>query len=228
MGKAWIAGTLALGGTIAWLAGEPAPRILPCGEDAGCPAGGTCVDGRCVVPLLLFATAPAARCGDGICDLAAGECEGICGADCPDVPCRLPCRLDGICQQEEGAGCPDCQPAGCNFDGLCTVGESPRCPDCTCGDGYCDSAAGECIDGCPGDCPITPCAARCDFDARCEPSESAACPDCSCGDGVCVPEIEDCAICPLDCGACPSGCGDGICGPEDPPDCSDCRPDEGG
>jgi hypothetical protein len=202
--------------------------VRACSTDADCTTvGARCVDERCALPLfLLVAERSEAGCGDGICELAAGECEGICPADCPDVPCSLPCALDGICQQGEGANCPDCYPAGCNFDGLCTVGESPRCPDCSCGDGFCDTGAGECVDTCPEDCPGTPCERACDYDASCEEGESDACPDCSCGDGICEPGIEDCAVCALDCGPCPEGCGDGVCAPDDPPGCEDCEPED--
>ena len=226
MWKRWIPGAIALAGTVAWLALEPEPPVRPCASAATCGAGERCVRGRCRRPFVVVAVVAGERrrlpCGDGVCDLAAGECEGICPDDCPDVPCNLPCTLDGICAAEEGRSCPDCWPAGCNFDGLCSVGESARCPDCSCGDGYCDSAAGECVDTCEADCPTTRCTRACDFDASCEAGEAEGCPDCSCGDGICDPELEGCDVCALDCGPCPSGCGDGVCTSDDPPGCPDC------
>ncbi|WP_373045452.1 hypothetical protein [Vulgatibacter sp.] len=232
----WIPGLVAMVGTVAWLVLEPAPTVRPCADGPDCGPGERCEGARCVAarppePIRLLFAARTGRerepvrapCGDGICDLAAGECVGACPADCPDVPCALPCKLDGVCSEGEGATCPDCYPAGCNFDGLCTVGESPRCPDCSCGDGYCDTGAGECIGTCPGDCPGTRCERVCDFDAACEAGESESCPDCTCGDDICDPAVEDCAVCALDCGPCAAGCGDGICTADDPPGCPDCE-----
>ena len=230
MWKGWIPGAIALAGTVAWLAMEPAPQVRSCASSASCAAGERCVQGRCRNPIRLVVAVAGERralpCGDGVCDLAGGECEGLCPVDCPDVPCGLPCVLDGVCAQEEGRGCPDCWPAGCNFDGLCTVGESGRCPDCSCGDGYCDSGAGECVGTCEADCPTTPCVRACDFDAACEEGEGDGCPDCSCGDGICDPRLEACDVCVLDCGPCAEGCGDGICTADDPPGCPDCVGDD--
>lgn len=238
MRKGWIPGIVAFFGTFAWLGQDERSGPPPCAADGDCAAAERCVGARCETAppperiVLTFAARTgrerepvAAPCGDGVCALAEGECAGVCPDDCPDVPCSLPCALDGACEPGEGATCPDCFPAGCNFDALCTVGESPRCPDCSCGDGFCDTAAGECVGTCAADCPGTACAAACDFDASCEPGESDGCPDCSCGDDVCDPAIEDCEICALDCGACPSGCGDGVCTPDDGPECGDCMPE---
>ncbi len=237
MWKGWVPGAVAMLGIFAWFGvDDRPPGPPPCAGDVDCAEGEHCVAAHCEPkpppgPIrLAFADGRArepvqAPCGDGVCDLGAGECDGACPGDCPDVPCSLPCALDGVCMRGEGATCPDCYPAGCNFDALCTVGESPRCPDCSCGDGYCDTSAGECASTCPADCPGTRCTAACDFDAACERGEADGCPDCSCGDDYCDPVFEDCEICAHDCGTCPSGCGDGVCSPDDGPNCADCVPE---
>lgn len=227
MERRWLVGIFAIAGAVGWVrVGSELGRNRPEGGLTKPRLFGPTASG--LVPPATRPDARGASCGDGTCDLAAGECDASCPDDCADVPCDQPCDLDGRCDAEEGAACPDCYAPGCNFDGRCTVGENPRCPDCSCGDGFCDSGGGECEETCPGDCPGTVCVRACDFDGICGPDEAASCPDCSCGNRVCEPAIEDCEICPLDCGACADGCGDGICAPGEGPDCEDCVPGGGG
>jgi N-acetylneuraminic acid mutarotase len=88
-------------------------------------------------------------------------------------------------------------------DGACVSSCTPLCDARACGD-----------DGCGGQC------GTCEVTARCTPA--GTCEELPrCGDGVCD-EIENCAICPGDCGQC---CGDGACAPDEgcancPSDCS--------
>jgi hypothetical protein len=134
--------------------------------------------------------------------------------------------------------CLDSQVANC-----CTPG-TPS----TCGDGTCDTAAGEtstscasdcgastwCGDGfcngtensstCLSDCPVTPYCG----DGSCNNGENnASCPgDCPsvgayCGDGFCNGS-DTCSNCSADCGACPY-CGDGSCAGSET--CSSCALD---
>ena len=106
-------------------------------------------------------TAVGELCGDGECDVAAGESALTCPQDC--------CRCgDGACM---AAGCgegwveglmtcaTDCAECG---NGDCDPGEGPvKCPaDCcgTCGDGQCKGGlCGEKAKVCPQDCAAAGC-----------------------------------------------------------------------
>jgi hypothetical protein len=54
-----------------------------------------------------------------------------------------------------------------------------------------------------------------DCDAVCSPRciAGAPCDLPRCGDGVCNDQLENCRICPGDCGACTPVCGDFVCDP---------------
>jgi len=164
-------------------------------------------------------------CGDGSCDIPAGE--GPC--NCPD-DCGLPeaenhpivCE-DGLdndcdgaidCADPECAGTPTCPP-GCNSNGLCEppLGENPcTCPP-DCGQAILEHPSqGNCQDGIDNNCNgLIDCA-----DPDCATDPTCAGP--VCGDGVCAtPAGENPCTCPADCGPqmageaeLPQGCTDGI------------------
>lgn len=109
----------------------------------------------------------------------------------------------------------------------------------TCGDNFCDGAAGETCSTCAKDCG--PCAqpAACG-DATCNgPSETCDtcttdCGECTelgdCGDMTCdASDGEDCDTCAMDCGACdgPAECGDATCDEAEGETCSTCESDCG-
>jgi len=117
---------------------------------------------------------PAEVCGNGSCNVGAGENPSTCWQDCGYC-------TDGYCnpQFEDQYSCsPDC-PAVCG-DGDCNSSweNFGNCPqDCPgyCTDGYCNPAAGENPVTCSDDCGY-------------------------CGNGVCNPEhSEDSSTCPQDC-----------------------------
>jgi len=119
---------------------------------------------------------------------------------------------DGICDQDEGLGCPvDCDPYyGSCGDGLCNGAEDcsscsndcGTCPSIVCGNGICQ--AGETCSNCAADC------------GNCGPV---------CGNGICDGS-ETCSSCSADCGTC-SGpvCGNALC--ESGETCSSCSQDCG-
>lgn len=96
-------------------------------------------------------------CGNGTCDVAAGEtcsiCPGDCGV-CTPVPSGNPCDNDQICEPgETTVSCGDC-PSACG-DNICAPYEINTCQvDCTvertCGDKIC--SAFERFETCPLDC----------------------------------------------------------------------------
>ena len=167
------------------------------------------------------------QCGDGECNVAAGESALTCPEDC--------CRCgDGACMT---AGCgegwveqlmtcaTDCAECG---NSQCDPGEGPvKCPeDCCgiCGDGQCKGGlCGENPEACPQDCAASECG-----NLTCEPGENPVdCPaDCEpyqCGNATCEPG-ENPEVCPQDCAA---SCGDCECGGSEsystcPQDCGFC------
>lgn len=142
-------------------------------------------------------TVAGGSCGDGICDIAAGENSWCNGTVNPSNPSGLnDCAGqgycgDGICQANLGENpgwCgQDCAAATVCGDGICDAGEAGWCTDCGaisyCGDGICNSA-----------------------------TESGWCSDCGqvgyCGDGMCQAN-ESNATCAIDCPL--SAANDGIC-----------------
>lgn len=107
---------------------EPPPVVVPppgCSEDEQCPAGGLCVDGRCVLPPLCREDADCAE--DETCD------EGVCVFDSSTTTCS------------DDAACGDL---------VCTGGTCAACTsDASCGAGRRCAATGRCVDGgsAPGD-----------------------------------------------------------------------------
>ncbi len=198
---------------------------LSCPQDCG----GSCGDGYCARPVEECVCAdddPAcavceqdccvARCGDGRCDIEAGEASreapSFCENDCGGGGCG-----DGVCQPfENGTSCPaDCrdflrcdpdqQPNRTDTPGSCFT--DPDCGIGACGDGVCQ--APETCYNCPEDCNITftqiinggsPVC----FDGVCSACEVATCQaDCAgvdfdCGNGVCD-DGELPINCPQDC-----------------------------
>ncbi len=81
-------------------------------------------------------------CGDGICQLDAGESVDDCTADCNVI--GHACNNDSLCELGENcancpADCDACQSAAtCNDNGKCDVGEDKTCGDCQ-ATGFCNS-----------------------------------------------------------------------------------------
>ena len=121
---------------------------------------------------------PGQTCGDGFCDIAAGEDCKSCPLDCTNSAggCGWGCG-DGLCDMVVGEDCQSC-PKDC---GQCQPGQG-------CGDGKCDPATEDCK-SCPQDCANS--AGGCNW---------------GCGDGQCDASMgEDCQSCPKDCGQCNTG-----------------------
>ncbi|MEK6608220.1 MAG: hypothetical protein AABZ30_11200 [Myxococcota bacterium] len=154
-----------------------------------------------------------AECGDGICDVEAGECD-YCGLDC--VYECIECG-DGFCAKDEGCSlCPeDC--------GDCTGG-------CECGDGSCaEWDCGEDCYGCPDDCGDCPVCGNGDCEESYPGYEDCSycpedCGDC-CGDGYCDvwSGVESCTDCEEDCGVCQFSDG---CTVSEDPTCAECACEE--
>ncbi len=87
-------------------------------------------------------------------------------AEGPVEPYEFECDYDGICDDEEDSACEDCM------------------EEAECGDGWCDTYAGEDEFSCPEDCET----------------------EAECGDGICDEDYEDIDTCVDDC-----YCGDGVC-----------------
>ena len=146
-------------------------------------------------------------CGNGICEIGAGETCRTCSADCNGVLTGAPsgryCCGDTV----------DCGDSRCT-GGDITCSTDPGGSYC-CGDGSCDP--GEDGVNCAVDCDVAPFCG----DGTCDPGEdSVNCPaDCTaepfCGDGTCDPGEDQCN-CSGDCGAAPGAeipndtCTDGI------------------
>jgi hypothetical protein len=95
-------------------AAEPDDR---CAEDDQCPAGGLCVNGRCVYPRYCDA--------DGDCAADESCIDGRCVADGGDA-----CTSDAMC---DGLVCQDGECSACTADSMCAAG---RCgPDGRCTSG---------------------------------------------------------------------------------------------
>ena len=152
---------------------------------------------------------------------------------CEHDACEAGTAMDGACDSCANTVC-TYDPICCNveWDATCVSEAEMSCGCSTCGNGVCDSGAGEDCMSCPSDCGT--CAPSCG-NGLCEPGEDCmSCPfDCgtcapSCGNGLCEPG-EDCMSCPFDCGTCAPSCGNGMCEPgEDcmscPGDCGMCPP----
>jgi hypothetical protein len=73
-------------------------------------------------------------CGDGLCQVDAGESNGNCTGDCGQPPHA--CNNNTVCELGETCvNCPyDCGSCGsagsCNSNGKCEVGEGHGCSDC--------------------------------------------------------------------------------------------------
>lgn len=157
---------------------------LPCAKGLYCDIGTGTGDPTCKTR----------KAAGSACNYA-GECAD--GLDCNNNPAGQ----GQTCQAVTADG-PYCfSPPKCG-DGACNGTETPQsCPqDCggggNCGDGFCDTAAGENIT-CPQDCGGGN----------------------SCGDGFCDVNIGESVTCPQDC------CGNGNCDPGETSTCpSDCAP----
>ncbi len=189
-----------------------------CVDDAGCPVGEHCRDGRCASACADDADCPGARS----CDGARGRCVEAepcfapedCdpGRVCEDFSCVAVCDANADCpgaQRCDGGRC--VEPERCGGDVDCLGAR--LCQGGTCGD-----PCGGDLD-CAGD-------QRC-VDARCAGAEPCAsdldCPGVErCRDVACRPP--DCALS----ADCPAGvCLDAVCAAEPPFACSDaapCRP----
>ena len=196
-------------------------------EAAECPAGRSCVDGRCVEP-----------CNNN-------ECDGfeICVGDVCLLPCEFePCEGGLSCDAETGECVDLCDGVQCGAGEACTAGacapddcraagcpDGERCVELVCEPDPCvdvDCAAGEfCRDGqCIDSCADVACAGgeRC-LDGACiaDPCASVDCAsDEACVDGECLPD-------PCKNVECPAGsvCIDGACS-GDPCAHVDCPPGE--
>jgi hypothetical protein len=132
-------------------------------------------------------TAPPA-CGDGVCDVKAGEDCEICPKDCR--ACVI-CNNNGVCEnnayiKETSENCADCRPKeDVCADGLCRDICLQNCePDDICADGLCrdecpqncvDCSDGACKLGCPQNCLEPGCSNVCEAGMVQQPY-----PDCSC------------------------------------------------
>jgi hypothetical protein len=183
----------------------PICRELPDGEPAPA-AGATCEDAE-------SQARPPFCCGDGMCAPDAGEGWENCRRDCGDGPgggggggvdtgceSNWDCPPAQVCcpgpGAPEGLGIGECANMTTGSLG-CLLGVVHSGPYC--GDGSCDTAAGEGSDACPEDC--------------------GELPGFACGNGICERQAgEDDAICRRDCGT-PGGCSPSClgvwCGSED-------------
>lgn len=175
----------------------------------------------------------------------AGDC--VHDFDCDDFdPCTFDyCAADGLCVHDKDPACSadciddsycddfdPCTVDSCGADGLCNHDTDPLCtPGEPCGDGVCDTQAGEDATSCPADCDLTGFCGDGICDAQLNES-GVTCPlDCLaggvCGDGVCDPGLgEDISTCPGDCSL-GGFCGDGTCDPGTDEDCITCGLDCG-
>lgn len=124
-------------------------------------------------------------CGNGICEILAGESALTCPSDCSGGVCG-----DGVCEPGEENSCPgDCHVCG---NGLCESGEDAvncgiDCPP-TCGNGICE--ANEEIE-CPFDCGAIEASCNNGFDDDGDGLVDCSDPDCS-ADPACAPGAEVC------------------------------------
>ena len=209
---------------------------LDCGACIVCGDGSCDDDETCSSCETDCGACPEPICGDAVCEgeetceLCAEDC-GVCPSVCGDGTCQL----DESCETCSD-DCGECA-AGCG-DNVCTVDET--CESCALDCGVC---VGNCCDeqdgpGCDAElvkecvCTEDPFCCASEWDGVCvaqvETLGCAACDVVKCGDGLCDPNVEDCAKCPQDCGACPV-CGDGNCDANEncescPGDCGECQP----
>ncbi len=102
-----------------------------------CLGNWDCVSGMCV-EVCDFET-----CGDGECDIQAGESVQSCPTDCA-IPAE--CNADIDCLDKEWLV--DCLGNWDCVSGMCVE----VCDFETCGDGECDIQGGESVQSCPADC----------------------------------------------------------------------------
>jgi len=156
------------------------------------------------------------HCGNGECDVVAGEDCEVCPQDCGS--CTV-CG-NGVCEPGQPVENPESCPEDCGLcgDGVCGMAELEEehfcAKDCgvACGDGTC-SGAESALEDEEGYCPVD-CGGCfdgvCGFQDLFNP-ELAWCKDtdcgAACGNGECSGG-ESWADCPVDCG----WCGDGVCG----------------
>ena len=200
--------------------------VVPCADDADCPAGTACVNGSCAANQCEAAEI----CDNRVDDDCNGAVDDGCG-------CQSTCASDADCAPgdlcvADPAGCTSCQPSAppCASDADCARGELCQNGACVPGGGGCGFLAacnGACVDltsdpancgSCGNACgPAAPSCVRgaCQGNAGCDPLET-------CDDGLdndcngvvdngCTPPCttdEDCApgdFCMAD-GACYLGC----------------------
>jgi hypothetical protein len=173
-------------------------------------------------------------CGDNYC--SGLENHGSCSNDCESTCGDLFYDHIGVGGTEDGDSCPG-DYTDTPSDGYCGatenwVSDSINCAS-NCDDGFCNSAAGEDVENCPGDCSANGCGnGVCAFlnvsagqEDILETWETCA-EDCEsrCGDDLCDSYYQETLEnCPSDCAV----CGDGICtaGEEDYISClGDCPP----
>lgn len=211
---------------------EPGEDSQNCSVD--CPAG--CGDSDC-------APMEGESCGNCPMDCVCGDDDCydfiVCFYQCTDNGCVETCFEQGCAEaQETSSLILSCMAAQCSAD--CADPSDNACRTCiythcavglgacyqvvcpgTCGDGNCDTNAGEDHTNCPEDCPFC-------GNQNCEDTEDAtSCPqDCSgdCGDDFCDP-TEDCSNCSADCGSCPPTCGNNACDPIVGESCATCPQD---
>jgi hypothetical protein len=161
------------------------------------------------------------KCGDGVCDVNAGESCSSCAADCG--ACPVPLCGDGKCDPAAGEDCSTCTVDCGSCGGSCDHDK------CTTG-GPLDASCDKCTDAI---CQVDSFCCTTAWDSICVSEVQSVCGDSSCGapscgNGLCeMPE--NCQTCAADCGACPvPACGDGKCDPALGEDCSTCAADCGG
>ncbi|CAH1787653.1 unnamed protein product [Owenia fusiformis] len=126
-------------------------RLIRCSAVRACPRNSICYQGDTMISLCCRTGSPSEGCvynnkaysyGTSFVDVrdSCNTCTcqpggTICQADCPQLKCKDPIRLEGEC-------CPVCPelPKGCTHDGVTyVIGESFKpdaCTDCTCEDGF--------------------------------------------------------------------------------------------
>ncbi|MEW5849452.1 MAG: hypothetical protein AB2A00_11595 [Myxococcota bacterium] len=173
-----------------------------CASDADCPSGQTCQNGTCAPPpgCTSDADCPSGQtCQNGTCSAAP---QGVCG--------------DGVVQGTEQ--CDGSGQAQCQSGFACVICRcDPVSSTATCGDGVCDTAAGE-RDTCAADCPSECGDNKCNATAGEPTSCPADCPSVECCVQTNGCPSEELYRCPGECCCCPygarcvSGGGGWVCG----------------